>query len=359
MRHAVPTFCIAEANFLRRILPRRFRLFQTGACVLTVIVALIPHLGAAAHERTELSAEHALFTARELPNESAGFPLEDMGDLNSQRLDSTHLFLAASGGNHAEKNADEEKKEQKDDEEDEKDEDQITPIIQELFLGTIVYPQEKGEVQLTLGYFDGVEAVGNSETFLEIEYGITDRFKFTFDIAAESIEGDVRFEGVRNLGLQVYYNFYNDRRTCRAYGVGFEFGLPVDSAAGESRTYAYKPFFVGYQEYREFAVNLSAAFEFKDPSAANETTATAGEVSLGIFRCSEYVVPMLELQVEIAEEGTPARLAPGFYFKSFVEPVDVAVSFPIGLNNDAPDFGVYFLAIVEFEARKLRSGNFK
>jgi hypothetical protein len=343
MRHAAPTFCIAEANFVRRVLSQRVRLFKTGACVLTVIVAMIPHLDAAAHGRSEISAEHALSTSPDRPNESSA----------AFRLNSTPSFLVASGGD-VEKNGDEKQKEQKDD--DEKDEDQITPIIQELFLGKIVYPQEKGEVQLSLGYFDGVGAPGNSETLFGIEYGITDRLQIGFDISRESIEEDVRFDGVRNLGFELYYNFYNDRPTGRAYGVGFEFGLPVDSAAGESRTYVYEPFFVAYPEYRQFAVNFSAALEIENPSAVNEAPASTGKVALGIFRRSEYVVPMLELQVEIAEEGTPARLAPGLYFKSFVEPVDVAVSFPIGLNNDAPDFAVYFLAIIEFEASALRPG---
>jgi hypothetical protein len=65
---------------------------------------------------------------------------------------------------------------------------------------------------------------------------------------------------------------------------------------------------------------------------------------------------LFESHVEIETGATPVRLAPGLYFGSFWEPLGVAVSFPIGLNNDAPDFAVFVLGVIEFEARGLRPG---
>ena len=284
-------------------------------------------------------------------DDSTQFQLDDRFALNSHRLDSAppYSFNSAPTGTEAKRiKIDGGKDDDKDDDEEEED-DQITPIIEELFLGRIIYPQEKDEVQLTFGYFNGVEAATNSESLFEFEYGITDRFQIGFEIPIESTREEVPFEGVRNLGFELYYNFYSDRNTGRAYGVGCEFGVPIDAAAGEPRVYVYEPFFVAYQEYCDFALNLSAALEIEDPIAI-ESTETVGDFAVGIIGKAENIVPLLELRVEIASEETPVLLAPGFYAKSFIKPFDVAVSFPIGLNDNAPDFAVYFLAIVEFEA---------
>jgi len=240
-------------------------------------------------------------------------------------------------------------------EDDDDDEDRIEPIVQELFLGVVVYPQEKGEIQFTLGHFNGVEAIGNTNTFFETEYGITDRFQVGFEVPFEYVEEDEPFEGIRNLGLGLYYNFYNDRTTGRAAGVGCEFGFPVDAADGESRAFNYEPFFIVYQEFCKFAVNVSAGLDIDDPTESGEATETAGEVAVGIIGKPGPFVPLLECQVDIAPEETPVRLAPGVYCNSLVGPLDLAVSLPVGLNSDAPDFAVFFMAVLEFESGTLRS----
>ena len=293
---------------------------------------------------------------RDLSNDySTTFQLDDTGGLNSHQLDSAQSSSATSAStvDDLNGNAGEEGNGDDKDEDDNEDEDQVTSIIEELFLGKVVYPQDKDELQLTFGYFDGVGAAGNSELLFEIEYGITDRFQIGFEVPIESVKEERPFEGVRNLGFELYYNFYNERSTGRAYGVGLEFGVPVDAAAGESRAHVYEPFFVAYQEYRDFALNISAALEIEDPFAAGATE-TAGDIAFGLIGKAGNIVPLLELQVEIASDETPVLLAPGFYVSSFIKPFDVAVSFPIGLNDDAPDFAVFFLAIVEFEAAAIQ-----
>jgi hypothetical protein len=357
MRHAAPICSIAEANFVRRVRLQCARLFKTVTYTLFTIVAVSPHLEATAQESSETRHAIARSASRDLSNDYATtFQLDDRGDLNSHQPDSARSSSSISTAtvNDVKGNVSEEGDE---DDKDKDHEDQVTPIIEELFLGKVVYPQEQDEVQITFGYFDAVEAVGNSELLFEIEYGITDRFQIGFEVPIESVKEETPFNGVRNLGFDLYYNFYNDRSTGRAYGVGFEFGLPVDAAAGESRAYIYQPFFVAYQEYADFALNLSAALEIRDPSA--HATETVGDISLGLIGKAANIVPLLELQVQIASDETPVLLAPGFYAKSFIKPFDVAISFPIGLNDDAPDFGVYFLAVVEFDSREIRSEKIK
>jgi hypothetical protein len=232
------------------------------------------------------------------------------------------------------------------------DEGQFTPIVEELFLGVVVYPQEKDEVQLTLGYFDGVETAGDTNTVFEIEYGITDRFQIGLEVPLESV-ADEPFDGVRTLGFELYWNCYSDPSVGRALGLGFDLGMPVDSAEGESRAWGYEPFVVAYQEWQNVALNVCAALEVED-AVEDESGATSGEVAFGLFPTSGRIIPLVELSVEMESDETPILFAPGLYGKSLIGPIDLAISLPIGLNHDAPDFSLFFLAVLEFDANILR-----
>ncbi len=239
---------------------------------------------------------------------------------------------------------------QEDEQEDESQ--QVTPYIEELFLGRIVYPQEAGEVQLTGGFFQGAEAQQDAAFLFEVEYGITDQLQIGFE-ANTHLGPDESFQGLQQCSVEVYYNFYSERCTGSAYGVGFEFGPPIDATPDEPRACVFEPFFIAYQEYRTFAVNLSAAVEIADPVVRDEATDVAGDVSLAIFRRTGNITAILESSVEFDAEESPVRLAPALYWQPFDAPFDLAVSLPIGLNRDAPKLGVFLLAIYEFPAARL------
>jgi hypothetical protein len=224
---------------------------------------------------------------------------------------------------------------------------QFEPYLQEIFLGFVIYPQEQGEVQLTWGYFDHVESNHDSQFLFELEYGITDQLQIGFSLPADFLPKE-SFDGVRHVGVELYWNFYNNLDTGRGYGAGFELGFPTDAPAGESRTYIYEPFVVAYQDFKTFAVNLSGGLEIEDALEPGEPTETRGELAAAAFGSVGKFTPMLELGVEIEPDQTTVRLAPGLYWSPCEKPVDFAVALPIGLNRDTPDFGVFLLAIVEF-----------
>jgi hypothetical protein len=238
-----------------------------------------------------------------------------------------------------------------DQEEVEEEEEGVRIYLEEVFLGTIVYPQEKGELQLTWGYFDGVEADDNRQFLFELEYGITDRLQIGFEVPVDFLRDEEPFDGVTNLGLELYYNFLNDPCRGRAYGLGFEVGFPTDSPEDEPRAWVYEPFFVAYQDFCDFALNFSAAIEVEDPLAEEDTT-TTGELAWAAFRTRGRCTQLLELGLEIGEEETPLRIAPGLYWRPWDEGVDLAVSLPIGLNADAPEIGVFLMAVWEREWNK-------
>jgi hypothetical protein len=230
------------------------------------------------------------------------------------------------------------------------DNDKVERYMEELFLGFIVYPQEKDELQLTWGLFNGIEGARDGVYFFETEYGITDRFQVGLGLPFHNFEEDSSLDGLRHIELEAYYNFYSNRSTGRAYGVGFEMGLPV-AAKGRERNYFYEPFFVAYQEFgNNNAVNFSAALEIEDSLEEDEPVEVGAELTLSVFRKIGKFVPMLELGVELEDERTPTRLAPALYWHPWEKTVDFAISLPIGLNDDTADLGVFFLFILEFEA---------
>lgn len=205
--------------------------------------------------------------------------------------------------------------------------EQVTAYIEELFLGKIVYPQEADEVQLTGESFHGGESPHDSSFAFEVEYGVTDQLQIGADATTQFARGET-FQDLQQCSIEVYYNFYSERRTGRAYGLGFEFGLPVDSTDDEPRACVYEPFFVAYQEFQTVALNLSTALEIADPVARGEATEVAGDLTLAIFRRVDRIATILEANVEVDSEESPVRLAPGLYWRPFDVALDVAVSLP-------------------------------
>lgn len=220
--------------------------------------------------------------------------------------------------------------------EDENEDGQVTPYIEELFLGTIVYPQEAGEMQLTGGYFHGNEVPRDSSFLFEVEYGITDQLQIGVEAATQFARGEA-FQALQQCSVGVYYNFYSDRQTGGAYGLSFDLGLPVDATDDEPRACGFEPFFVAYQDYRSFAVNLSASLEVSNPVAGREETEVAGDVTLAAFRRVDRFATILEANVEFDSEESPVRVAPALYWRPVDVPFDQAVSLPVGLNRIAPE----------------------
>ena len=293
---------------------------------------------------------------------SGGMP-EDLRLVQSVEEVGAAGFLAAPGatdqGYHdapiaglneeADADRDDDVDDEAEDESEEDDEDGgVKHYMEELFLGRVVYPQDKGEVQITEGYFKGVESVSDAVLFTEVEYGVTDRFQLSLEVPVEFDPGD-SFDGVRELGVEAYWNFFSDRTTGRAYGAGFEVGAPVDSLEDEPRAVVYEPFLIAYQDFGALATNFSAAVTIEDPVTGDEEAAMSGDLAAAVFGSVGPFVPMLECGVEIGPDETPVRLAPGLYLRRAFDVVDLAISLPVGLNREAPDFGVFLLAIVEFD----------
>ena len=235
----------------------------------------------------------------------------------------------------------------------------VEELVQEVFLGEIVYPQDQGELQFTTGYLLankgnnflwGSKGEDDFQIPVLLEYGLTDRLQFGTLIPVNFLRtGQAESEGVGNVELELYYNFYNDRRSGRAYGVGFALGLPPATSEIGENALSYEPFFVAYQQFNQYALNFSASLEIEEPLGKDQErdSDVGGDLSLAVIRKYDTVTLLAEIETQIESDNTLLRLAPGLYWQPR-DNFELGVSLPIGLTNDTPDLGVFVLMTIEF-----------
>lgn len=234
-----------------------------------------------------------------------------------------------------------------DDQADDHDE-MIYQIVQELFLGTIVYAQEKNEWQFNAGYFQGNEFPSDAHVPLEIEYGITDRFQIGMEFPLEVASPVDDFQsGVSAVEWGVYYNPVNDPVHRWAVGIGYDVAVATSLDDEGNRLWVHEPYLVGYQEIGEVALNLSGRLEI---ATTGDETEIGGELALGMFREFGNWVPMLELANQWEEGQTQLVMAPGLFWKPR-RSIQLGASLPIGLNDEAPALGAFALLVLEYGGR--------
>ena len=266
---------------------------------------------------------------------------------SSSGATSTHdIFYQRIGGVSTPPSQEESADDDGDDQKHENADDlKVEQIIQELFLGFVVYPQDRGEVQFTTGFFHGFKSSTDGLLPVEIEYGLTDRFQLGLEVPIEFLHDDTGIKrGVGQIELTPYYNFYSSRESQSAYGVGFSFVFPSASTDIGPRACTYEPFFVAYHKFPAFAVNFSSSLAIEDSLKRGEQSEVSGDLDLAFFRQIGKFVPILEANVEIERQTTSMRLAPAIFWKP-VRGREFGVSIPIGLSGEAAHMGVFVLLI--------------
>lgn len=127
--------------------------------------------------------------------------------------------------------------------------------LQEIFQTEVVYPQEKGELQLTTGI--GLhKSLGAALVQLPVsfEYGITDRWEVDiqwdgFNRIHPSFGSSLT--GTGDLSIGTKYSFMNVANTNLHLAIGFELGLPTgDSGKGMGDGLVeYEPFLVAAKDF--------------------------------------------------------------------------------------------------------------
>jgi hypothetical protein len=229
------------------------------------------------------------------------------------------------------------------------EQDKIEVLFQELFLGEVVFPQDKGELQVSAGLWHGLDARRDSTLPLIVQYGITDRLEVGAWIPVDFRRTYGAANGLGNIELDGYWNVLNDPRTGWASGVGFGLGLPNATSQVGDRALSYQPFWVLCRERNEAGFNLSAAVDVKDPLDGQERNDVTGNLDFALFKKFGRFVPLLELGAEVDRQRTAVRLAPGLYWHPAWTNAEIGVSVPIGLTRDTPTLGGCLLITWEFE----------
>ncbi|PQO46612.1 hypothetical protein C5Y93_09090 [Blastopirellula marina] len=232
------------------------------------------------------------------------------------------------------------------DDDNDRDEDEMIPqIVQEVFLGTAVYPQEKGELQVNAGYFQGNELLNDGQVPFEVEYGITDRFQIGMELPLEVHSPEEDFErGVHAVEFGIYYNPLNDPVSRRAVGLGYDLAVGTELDDAGNRLWVHEPYIVGYQEIGSVAFNVTGRLGF---ATSGDESEVEGEVALSMFREFGKLVPMLEVATQWEGDENPIVLAPGMFWKPR-RGLQLGASLPIGLNDDATSIGCFALVVMEF-----------
>ena len=223
----------------------------------------------------------------------------------------------------------------------------LDQVIEELFVGEAVYPQDALELQVTgdLGGSRTGDRPGASAG-LEIEFGITDRLQISAEAAFEWVSTPMeRLVGLGNPSLEVMYNPLSNRDRGRALSAGLRLSFPAASRAGED-AWSTEAFAVAYQVLGPVHTNLTASVALELPTGAGAEREVSLAGALGLFLPIGRWVPVLELGAASGDRSPAAVLSAGTLWHP-VDDLELGAAVQIGL--DARSIGGLVTATVELE----------
>lgn len=188
--------------------------------------------------------------------------------------------------------------------------------IQEFFLAETVYPQDRGELQLTLGVGHRDETAAT----LLAEYGITDRFQLSLETPPVHT-GALDEPG--QLVLGALYNLMNTR----TLAVSAQLEAGISDTDAEGRRVEWEPALVAGVARGPLQVHAVAALSF----ARDEDTEFSPGVG-ALYDAGRWT-PTLELTGSASKgEASSFALTPGVYYH-FAPGIEAGVAAPIELRG--------------------------
>jgi len=220
----------------------------------------------------------------------------------------------------------------------------VDEVIQELFLGRIVYPQDALELQVTAA-LGGSRAAGATGALagLEVELGLTDRLQIAAEVPfAWTSTSTERRVGVGNASLGAMYNPLSDRALGLAVSAGLELAFPAPSRVGAD-AWSVEAFAVAYKVLGRVHLNLKGGVELELPDGEAREFSPAS--ALGVFAPIGRWVPLLELRAE--PRADPAAVVSAGALWHPAGELELGAAVQIGL--DARSIGGLVIATVELE----------
>jgi|LWDU01.1.fsa_nt_gi hypothetical protein len=219
-------------------------------------------------------------------------------------------------------------------------------LIQEVFKSDLVFPQQAGEIQLSLlpEYAESDEETSWAVP-VSVEYGITDNLQVEFEWVSyghNNPDDEGASAGIGNLEIGLQYSWLAIADSPFHAAVGVEFGLPLgdddkELGEGEKSLGSYFIFAV------DVADNTHAFVQFGVEYPEHETRERYA--NLGVI---SSVTDDVSLTLEYNWEEEAQYLTPGVVW-SPIDDWGFAIGVPIGLGDEANDFELILHIILEMD----------
>lgn len=218
--------------------------------------------------------------------------------------------------------------------------------IQQFFISKIVFPQEKGEWEITM-----IPALRKSDVAKDlefgwkVEYGLSDQLELELEMSYLWLKpvGLTHPDGLGNVELGVLYNFVSLDRPV-AVSVSTEVELPAGGEDVSDDEVEWQTFLILAKSFGRAQVHLNVGVDLsKDHHQFIYNVAS-------VVPLNQSFALTLEVNgIELIEDHEP-YLTPGLYFRpSGEEPLfELGVGVPIALNGDSTPWGVIGKLIMEF-----------
>jgi hypothetical protein len=238
--------------------------------------------------------------------------------------------------------------------------------VQEVFQTELVYPQQKGELQLTTGLtFRKNLRVRLVQVPVSLEYGITDRWQISAQWdGLNSIHPVLGRPLLRSgdLSIGTKYSFMNVANTNLHLAVGFELGLPSgkrDNPMSEGNV-EYEPFLIAARDFPGMnnvqiftQLGIRLAQSKRQPNALEDEDPAGRELNWN----AGFFVPVRRLSITtefnlVTNEGIDRKqrhyaLTPGLVWR-LPGSWEIGIGAPIGLTRKSSDSSVILKLTREF-----------
>ena len=238
--------------------------------------------------------------------------------------------------------------------------------IQEVFRTQLVYPQERGEVQLTFTSRFGKRDGHSMFQTPSVEYGITDRWQVEVEWNAQqrrTERGESATRGTGDVSIGTQYSFMNMAGSKFHSALGVEVALPVADIKKELTEgfVEYEPYFIIARDFPKLnrmqvfsQVGVGFVQRARRHADSDEDEPAAHELNLSVgtfvpFRKAVFTGEF-EFSTNRWNNGGLERemsVTPGVMYR-LPRNWEIGLGAPIGLTHDADKVGVVFKLIYEF-----------
>ena len=244
---------------------------------------------------------------------------------------------------------------------------QVKRPIEELFKTDMVYPQEKGELQVGLASLYQHNSSGDAWTVpVSLEYGLTDRWQVEAEwksFVQHNYANHSTVRGISDLEIGTQYSFMNIGDSLFHIAPRFSIEIPLgDVNKGLTEGFMeYQPAIILARDFPQFhhaqlfaEIGISFVQRVKRPSEADDAEPAAHGLNLGIGGFVPFSRGALTMEFNWANNqwnhhgtGNELYLTPGWIWK-VTRNFEIGMGIPVGLNNRSDQYDVIVHVVCEF-----------